>query len=200
MTRKVQKIMRVRKPLILIGCEGKNKTETLYFSNFSSKECRIKFASGNSTDPTTMLSDIIKYMQKEDISKELGDKIFLLIDTDLSEKRIKEIESLENIATKYGIEIITSSPTFEIWFLMHFKTSAIVFNSSGDVKKALKKYIKSYKENMNIYNEIVSKTYKAIENAKKQEKSFIEKSLIYHNPHSTVYKIIETINTMNKNN
>ena len=34
-----------------IGCEGKNKTEKIYLKNFASRECIIKFSTGNSTDP-----------------------------------------------------------------------------------------------------------------------------------------------------
>ena len=34
---------RARNPLVVIACEGKNKTEETYFKNFNSRNCIIKF-------------------------------------------------------------------------------------------------------------------------------------------------------------
>ena len=185
-------------PIILIKAEGNNQTETKYFSNFSSRKVRIKFATGNSTNPNGMLNDLINYMRKEDISSKYGDKIYLLIDTDLNSKRINEIRNIKNKCLEYGIELIVSSPTFEIWFILHFTNSNILFTSSMDVKKALRKYIKDYKENMNIYDKIVLETDKAIKNAKYNENNRLDEDVLDINPYTNIYKIIEVIKLLNK--
>ncbi|MCL2859362.1 MAG: hypothetical protein FWF46_02080 [Oscillospiraceae bacterium] len=56
--------IRQRKSFVVIGCEGNNKTEKRYFSNFASRECMIKFSTGNSTDPVGMARDLIKFMKE----------------------------------------------------------------------------------------------------------------------------------------
>ena len=58
---------RKRKSIIAIGCEGKNKTETIYLKNFSSRKCIIKFSTGKHTDPLGMANDLIEFIKNEDI-------------------------------------------------------------------------------------------------------------------------------------
>ncbi len=193
------KKFRNKRPLILIGCEGNSETEKKYFSNFASINLPIKFASGNSTDPEGILNDIKNYMVKEDISATYNDKIYMVLDTDLNPKRIEQIEKITLECEKLGINIITSAPTFEIWFLLHFRNTKLNFPNSKSVKKELKKYIPRYKEGMNIYNQIVDKTEIAIENAKILEKreKLNSKNKYALAPHTYVYKIIEEIKNNN---
>ena len=60
---------RKRKSIIVIGCEGKNKTETIYFKNFSSRKCIIKFSTGKHTDPLGIANDLIDFIKNEIKSK-----------------------------------------------------------------------------------------------------------------------------------
>ena len=144
-----------------------------------------------------MLEDLINYMKKEDISADKQDKIYLVLDTDLEDYKIKELLEVEAICQEKGIEIITSAPTFEIWYLMHFRSNNLVFQSSEAVKKSLKDYIKDYKETKNIYPIISENTAKAIKTAKKCEQRGKETNDNNYqvNPHTDVYKIIENINS-----
>lgn len=93
MARLIQK--RERKSLILIKTEGTKSAEKIYFNNFNSRNSRIKFATGNSTDVSGMLDDLINYMEMNDISVRYGDKIFFVIDTDLDDKRICDIKKVQ---------------------------------------------------------------------------------------------------------
>lgn len=86
-----------------------------------------------------MLEDLKKYIITEDVKSEDNCTIFLLLDTDLNNKRIKEIEEIEEDCKRNNINIITSAPTFEIWYLMHFKERKLTFLSSKDVKIEVKK-------------------------------------------------------------
>ena len=191
--RKQRQVVRERNSCIVIKCEG--DTEKVYFNNFSTRNMPIRFATGNCKDPRGMFNDLCTFLNNEDYSaKEYRDKIFLVLDTDLEEKRIKEIENLYPECKKMGIEIITSAPTFEIWFLMHFATVG-AYGSSHIVKKEIKKYIPTYKEGMDVMNMLRS-VDDAIRQARQQE-IFAQnngESLLKHNPHSLVYKIIENIN------
>lgn len=89
--RKRNRNKRERKSIIAIKCEGNNRTEKTYFNNFSSRECIIKFSTGNSTDPLNMAKDLVNFIKDEDIKKEYGDEIYLVIDTDINQNKQKQI-------------------------------------------------------------------------------------------------------------
>lgn len=186
-----------KKPLIVICSEGGNNTsEKVYFSNFKSRDIRIQFSTGNSTDPDGMLNDLLKYIRNEDIKSEDKCSIFLLIDTDLNEDRIKKIKQIEEECRMNDISIITSSPTFEIWYLMHFTNKGLNFSSSQDVKKELSKLLDGkYTESLNIFSKINNKK----DNASKTALKILDKSvengedIYFVNPHTFIYKVIDKI-------
>lgn len=102
-----------KKPLIVICSEGgKKSSEYYYFRNYTNRNLRIQFSTGNSTDPKGMLDDLLKYMHNEDIASEDNCRVFLVLDTDLSEKRINEIREIKQKCIDNNIEIITSAPYF----------------------------------------------------------------------------------------
>lgn len=195
---------RQRKSIVAIGCEGKNKTETIYLKNFSSRECIIKFSTGNHTDPVGMAKDLINYINEEDIKTEYGDKIYLLIDTDINKKKQEQINKAKAICEKNGIELITSTPTFEYWYILHYGYTAKVYKSSQQAKDEIKAKINDYFEGMDIYNNIADKTDIAIINAKKVEKYQISNGHAIDsedaNPHTSVYKVVEELKARNDNN
>ena len=91
-----------KKPLIVICSEGgKKSSEYYYFRNYSNRNLRIQFSTGNSTDPKGMLEDLLKYINNEDIKSEENCKIFLVLDTDLNKNRIKEI--IDSLVESKGV-------------------------------------------------------------------------------------------------
>lgn len=189
-----------KKPLIVICSEGgKKSSEYYYFRNYSSRNLRIQFSTGNSTDPAGMVHDLIKYIFNEDIKSEDNVKIFLVIDTDLDEKRIDEIKEIETKCKKYNIEIISSSPTFEIWYLMHYRSNKLKFQTSKEVKRELQKLINIYTENMDIYIIVKDLTDDARRTAKFFEEQIINnhEDLLRANPHTSIYKILDVIDEFN---
>ena len=189
-----------KKPLIVICSEGgKKSSEYYYFRNYTNRNLRIQFSTGNSTDPLGMLEDLLKYIHNEDIASEDNCRIFLVLDTDLSEKRISEIKEIEQKCKDNNIEIITSAPTFEIWFLMHFRNNKLRFQTSKDVKRELEKVNGTYSETMDMYNKIKNLTDDARSNAQSIEQQIIKdgEDLLKSNPHSSVYKILDAIDEFN---
>lgn len=188
---------RKSKTIIAIGCEGKNKTETIYFKNFSSRNCIIKFSTGNSTDPVGMANDLINFIKKEDIKCEYGDKIFLLIDTDINQNKDVQIREAKKRCEKYGIEMITSTPTFEFWYILHFSYTTKIYKDSQQVKNDIKSKIENYSESFDIYPFIKDNTNEAVKNAKLIEKNHINNGKLIDsedaNPHTNVYRVIEKI-------
>lgn len=185
-----------KRPLIVICSEGgKKSSEYYYFRNFASRDLRIQFSTGNSTDPKGMLNDLLNYIANEDIKSEENCKIFLVLDTDLNKTRINEIKEIEEKCNKNNIEIITSSPTFEIWYLMHYRSNKLNFLSSKEVKKELAIINNGYEESMDMYKLIYNLTDKAKTKAKSIEQSVInnKEELLKTNPHTSIYKILDAI-------
>lgn len=154
--------LKKKKPLIVICSEGgKKSSEYYYFRNYTNRNLRIQFSTGNSTDPKGMLEDLLKYIYNEDIHSEDNCRIFLVLDTDLDEKQISEIKEIEQECKKNNIEIITSAPTFEIWYIIHYRNNRLKFQTSKEVKKELQNLNITYKESMDMYKIIKDSTNNA---------------------------------------
>lgn len=192
-----------RKPLIVICVEGeKNSTEYNYFRHYSSRDLRIKFSTGGNTDPKGMLEDLMKYIHNEDIASEDNCRIFLVLDTDLDEKRISEIKEIEQRCIDNNIEIVTSAPTFEIWYLMHYRNNRLKFQTSKEVKRELQNLNGTYTENMDMYKIIKDSTDNARSAARSLEQQIIRNNedLLSSNPHTSIYKILDAIDEFNNLN
>ena len=195
---------RERNSIIVFNAEGRNKTESIYLSNFKTRNTIIRCPSGNSTDPRNMFSELKKYCLERDINKEYGDKIYLFVDSDLKEDKIEVLKSIKKECEKIGADIILSVPTFEVWFLNHFRYSTKEFKSGEDVLKELNKYILDYKKENNYYTLISDKTENAVKNSIKLEKHHIDlnKDLLSNecNPYSGVHKVISGIAEISEKN
>ena len=190
-----------KKPLIIICSEGgKKSSEYYYFRHFSTRNLRIQFSTGNSTDTKGMLEDLLKYIHNEDIASEDNCRIFLILDTDLNERRINEIKEIEGECVKNNIEIITSSPTFEIWYIMHYRNNSLKFQTSKEVKRELQYLNGTYTESMDMYKIIKNQTISARNTAKSLEQQIIKNNedLLKSNPHTSIYKVLDAIDEFNK--
>lgn len=189
---------KIKKPLIVICVEGeKNSSEYNYFRHYSNRNLRIKFSTGGNTDPKGMLEDLLKYIHNEDIASEDNCRIFLVLDTDLDEKRISEIKEIEQRCIDNNIEIITSAPTFEIWYVMHYRNNKLKFQTSKEVKRELQNLNGTYTESMDMYKIIKDSTDKARSIAKSIDSN---DDLLSSNPHTSIYRILDVIDEFNKLN
>lgn len=159
--------LRKAKKIILLITEGNNQTETNYFKRFESTEYRIKFAQGNDTDPVKMIKSLIKQFGTFGLSSEDGDLGISLIDTDCENYKTAQIQEADKLCSE-SIKQCVSSPCFEIWLLCHYEYSTRQYNSSDEVTKYLKNYIKDYSKNdENILEETKYLIPKALKNAEK---------------------------------
>ena len=187
-----------QKNVILIGLEGTNQTENLYFSNYNKREKPyiIKIAQGNFTDPVNMVEAVSRSIKKYSLNLEEGDKAYCIFDADNNPNKDIQIKKAEAIAKQKGIEIIVSNPCFENWFLCHFRYLSKIQDNKEAIKE-LSKYIKGYKKNKDIFKEIEHLTKAAIKNAKKQElyhkKQNRDLNSAEANPSSGIYKIVEEL-------
>ena len=184
---------RKRNPYIFIGVEGKNKTERIYFKNFSSRCFRFHFSTAGSTDIPGMARELLNLMKEFDFDAGVGDKSFLVIDTDNAPSRIDSIKQISPFCDSSNIEIITTGPEFEMWFLLHYKNHNIPHSKKGMIRALEDELGSKYAKSENIFSKLAPLTDIAIKNAKALEKraNFNDEPLTV--PHSRVYKIIEHI-------
>ena len=192
-------VSRHQKKLILIGAEGKNKTELQYFQQFNRTQNRytIKPAKGNTTDPENIVEDMIKSIKHEELAFDEGDLAYCVFDGDTKTEKQSQIDTAAALAKKHNVEILLSVPCFEVWFLQHFEYSTAELTSDSAIEK-LRKYIPDYEKSSNVFSKLEPKIGQAIENAKKLEKYHDglgkrEKS-IGRNPSTDIYDMIEVLN------
>lgn len=192
---RVRKV-RKQKSKILIAAEGKNKTEKTYFSNFEDgkKLYNITYARGNNTDPLKLVKMLIKEIEELKLDLQDDDVAYCIFDTDVDPNKNKIIEEAIQLAKKNNIKIITSSPCFELWFLLHYDYTTANMDSE-EVIKRLKEYYPKYEKNNNIYPDIIKEIDLAIDRAKKLEKYQTDNNrrtgTVEANPNTEVYKIVE---------
>ena len=192
------RVRKLRKPKskVLIATEGKNKTEKTYFSNFedSKKSYNVTYARGNNTDPLKLVKMLIKEIAELRLDLQDDDVAYCIFDTDVDSNKNTIIEEAIQLAKKNNINIITSSPCIELWFLLHYDYSTANMNNE-EVFRRLKKYYPKYKKNINIYPDIIEKIDLAIDRAKKLEKYQINNKqrigTVEANPNTEIYKIVE---------
>ena len=190
-----------RNPFVVIACEGNNKTEEVYFKNFNSRKCIIRFSTGNSTDPVGIVNDLLKFIDN-DIGRETNDKYYVVLDTDVNQDKQNKIDEAKRIASENGVEFITSTPTFEFWYILHFGFTTKTYNSSEEVQADVKSKISGYIKSMNTYPIIKEHTKLAIKNAKNVEKHHLELGQALDNekcnPYTGAYKVVEELIERNK--
>lgn len=140
-------------------------------------------------------------MSEKDISTKHGDKIFCVFDSDVNPNKQDKICKAFAKAKKRGIEIIMSVPSFELWYLLHYKKTARSFDTNKKLVDELKKYIPNYDKSDDIFPIVIGNTKKAVCNSKflkKHHQLDVEKTIVEmkYNPSTDVYKVIEYINSI----
>lgn len=169
---------RSTKRFILIGTEGKNKTEIGYFNQFNriQKNFRVHFSSGNSTDSMGIVEDIKRTRAK--LKFHAGDLAFAVFDADLWGTRGKQIQQAINYAEKQEIKVILSNPCFEVWFVLHFEDGRAPYDSSDKVIDKLKQYVPDYEKSRDMFEVLQGNMEKAISRAEQLRR--------YHEDNDTV--------------
>ena len=187
--------------IIIVGGEGKYQSERCYLKELGKRyRLRIVFAEGNDTDPEKIVKNTIGKVDEKvkeikfDKDKELAVSIF---DIDLKEEKEEQLAKAKKLAKKNNIEIITSNPCFEVWYLLHFKYSTKPFKSSKEVVDELKKFDKYYKKGKCDFAIYEKEMDKAINNCKELDKHHrgkaSERVKEFNNPQTEMYKLVEEL-------
>lgn len=198
MTREKKRNKRKRKSILFLSCEGRNRTEILYFKKSNDSNVNVKDVKGNDTDPEKMVKHLLQEMQECDFDPKLGDRAFCLVDADLDPKKDKQIRRADKLAEGKNAEVIVSNPCFEVWFLCHYVFSTAQFRSNDEVIEKLISYHPNFSKSYpNMALDLESKVGQAIKNAKKLEKHCIcngkKRHCLEFSPSTEVYKIIEVL-------
>ncbi len=189
---------RKQKSKILIACEGNNKTEKNYFNNFENgqKSYNITYTRGNDTDPLKLVQMLIRGIEELELDLTAEDKAYVVFDTDMDLNKDIIIKEAIELAKANNIKVITSTPSIELWFLLHYEYTTASM-SNDDVKKKLKKHYPKYEKNINIYPIINQNVNKAIGRAKRLEKYQLDNGkkigTVDANPSTEMYKIVEDL-------
>lgn len=203
---KFSNFKRKRKPIIALICEGKNQTESKFFNHFNTREnnYNLKIIPSEATDPNSMAKKAKRFIDEMQLDSKLGDKVYCVIDIDLSITRYEKIkQESQKSNKKCQVEFVLSNPCFEIWLLYYYTKNPKVETSSQKVKDQLKKYVPQYFESYDIVKEcnLVSKHKEAIINAKLKNKTFDENgSPLEKNPYTEIPYLIEKLFKYNNEN
>ena len=190
-------VSRSRAKLILIGAEGRNKTEKIYFNELfrNRNDYRVRFTSSTETDPVGIVEATARFVKSEDLDFKNGDLAFCAVDTDTDLSKQDQIDRAVRLAEKNNIELLLSNPCFEVWFLQHFRYSTKSYMSNDEVLRELAGYIPDYKKSSNVYGLIESSQEQAIKHAKQLESHHAnlgkKKGSMTCNPSTDAYKVLE---------
>ena len=188
-----QSYKRQRSPILLLVCEGRNKTERKYFSHYQVRESHYRLAIKDSeaTDVMGMARHAANLYKEYQMDPAIGDLAFCLIDLDL---RRDKYDAYLKAKQKYPqVRFIVSNPCFEIWLLYYFTENPKAESSSQAVKEQMKKYVPGYNEAMDVYDQcdLADKYAVAINRSEKKNKLYSEESaLVKRNPYTNVQDLV----------
>ncbi len=125
---------RTRKPVIYLVCEGRNKTERIYFNHFIIRESNytLRIVNSEATDIMSLGRKGRDIWLKNQLDKRLGDRVFCLFDIDLDKNKIIKLEEAQKRFK--NVEFIASNPCFEAWLLFYFTEHPNRASSSKEEK------------------------------------------------------------------
>ena len=192
-------ITRERKKLIVVGTEGENKTEEMYLRNLEKMQNRYHFifTPGNYTDPIQIVNATIKGARKEKLRFKSGDMAVSIFDLDVNKSKEVQLCVAREIGRKNHVDIISSNPCFEIWFLEHFVYTSKQFNSNRELIRELNKFLPHYSKSNIQFGSIFPLTNKAVKNCEKLEEYHRRNSNIepfdFNNPRTDMHKLVKTV-------
>jgi hypothetical protein len=130
-----QKHVRTTNKRFLIVCEG-TKTEPYYFSELL-KHLRIppqvvRIAPNDRVSPDRVVAHALDLYNGDNLGGDPYDKVFCVFDRDQHttfDGAVQRVKDLHN--AKKPVAAITSTPCFEVWFLLHFSYTDQPFHATG---------------------------------------------------------------------
>ncbi len=190
--RKPSRELRAR---ILIVCEGE-KTEPIYFRALR-KDKQLSAAeveagpSPYGTDPRSVVDCAVDRKKEAFDDNEPYDKVWCVFDRDQHE-RFKEAL---NRAEAHDIGVAFSNPSFELWFLQHFRYSTAYIHRDNAVSE-LEQHIPHYDKSTDVYDYILPQQGCAVDNARRLAQYHVGVNEPTANPSTTVHELVTALNKL----
>jgi hypothetical protein len=196
----------VLKPRLHIFCEGE-KTEPNYLNNYIGKRfpgTKLIVVEKCSKNTPVQLVNVAVISQKNKFRQDI---FWVVYDRENHTKYDDSLHAKARITAKDNkIHIALSNVCFEVWLLLHFRTSSAAYMNCADLLKnsdLKKKYIKNYdKADRRDYSDVEITT--ARKNAKQMNEQTIcganpdWKAPHQWNPYTNVYELLDAIDTFGK--
>jgi hypothetical protein len=187
---------------ILIVAEG-IKTEPIYFNSLK-KKLRLPMINVEvvpaGAAPITVVDEAIslrndrKKIAKKSPTQVPYDIVYCVVDVEAP--KADSLPKAVDKAKANNLEIILSNPCFEYWYLLHFRKTSSPFNTSQDVKSALRHEHPAYCESdKTIFDVVFDKTHEAIKRSKEvlNEQHNNTEDISNCNPSTHIHKIVENL-------
>lgn len=163
----------------LIMCEGEN-TEPCYFKLLRDKlglpanQIVVDVEHHSHTDPAGILQDakstrdaraaeVKKAKKKGDTREREYDAIWIVFDTEGPQNgRAGSLKAVRADATNDGIDVAESTPSFEVWYLLHVKPSPPACSTGADAEGALMEAFATENERLKEENRKLKKENKKL--------------------------------------
>lgn len=185
---------------IYIFCEG--GTEEIYLKHFEDRQynAEIIAVQTDHTDAIGIVQFAKKYISKKDVDfkLELGDRGYCVFDSDPKSNTVFDL--LEGYRHK-GLYSIFSNPSFEVWFVLHFKEAPYGMSAEKmkqEIKRLVKNYDSQYSETTDIYKFLFPMQRDALKRAKllHNAQREVHDTVYSHecNPYTDIFKFIDYMN------
>lgn len=187
----------------LIVVEGV-ATEPAYLESIrarlSLKATSVKVTHGKHTDPVGIVREAIA-MRDEQAERarksavsEAFDRTWVVFDRERqNHPRREQMPAALTLAEANGIEVALSIPSFEFWLLLHYDFTTKSFDGCDAVKKALKKFIKTYEKSDLPMSDLLERVATAIKHAARCRKHW-ESAGGDRNPSTDVDELLRALN------
>jgi hypothetical protein len=92
------------------------------------------------------------------------------------------------------INLAISNPSFEYWYLLHFRDTGEFFQHGEELKRALRQYLPDYDESADVFGRLFQLTDTALERAERRYEQHPERDQDrYPNPSTTVYQLVNSL-------
>lgn len=160
---------------VLIVCEGE-KTEPLYFSEIKNfyklNSANVEITGESGSSPLSVVNYAYDRYQQEQGGGVPFDKVFCVIDKDSHTTYAPAIERIRGLKPAGVFSAITSVPSFEYWYLLHFSYSTRAYeplpgnSAANQVLSELKLYMPDYdKGSGGLFRELADQVEHAKANA-----------------------------------
>ncbi|WP_308725732.1 RloB family protein [Metapseudomonas otitidis] len=119
---------------VLIVCEG-SKTEPNYFNElkdyYEIDTANIRISGKCGSDPISVVRHGEELFREEARTSEPFDKVYCVFDRDNHENFDEAVALLKSLRPVNTFKDITSTPCFELWFILHFVYTSAPLESVG---------------------------------------------------------------------